>query len=479
MTARDYRELRGLVVANLLELKAKGVLTRQDIAEKAELLEVSERTLERWIAQERPPTYERGRYEACERDMQAVFDARGRLAAAYRKRLREDPSLPSFSTWKRAVRRVLRPGDLAFARLGERGRRAHTVYLRNDVQHRNEVWEADHQEMKVLVLPNRGVQRLKPWITAFIDCFSRAIVSYVVSFHPGEAEVLAGLYNGIALDPGRGPFGGIPQSIHYDNGREWLANRTTQVYQAVGVLGVAVAPYSPHQKGKIERWFGTLDREFTSQQPYYTRGPRRADNTHYGPGNSCDPISIDLFVAQLDNWIYHYNTERPHRGLGGQTPLQRWNEDDATVLRAPSKEELVWLLPSRDTAVVQNGGIYLDGLAYLSSDLDQLVGQQLEIRYAENDFSTIEVMRDGKWFTTAKLHERFNEADRQRLIAARKEGRRRASLLRTQATRNERRQAEQGSDDRPRTPSPHDGFRITDPDLRTDLLGLDIDEGLD
>jgi putative transposase len=63
-------------------------------------------------------------------------------------------------------------------------------------------------------------------------------------------------------------------------------------------------PGSPWQNGRIERLFGTLKERWTQ-----LARPLRLDS--------------ELRLAEFTYW---YNAARPHQHLGGQTPLEVWQE---------------------------------------------------------------------------------------------------------------------------------------------------------
>ena len=69
-------------------------------------------------------------------------------------------------------------------------------------------------------------------------------------------------------------------------------------------------PFHPQTCGKIERFHQTLKRRL-----------RRL------------PLAADLgeLQAQLDGFVAYYNAERPHRGIGRATPLQRWKATPPAV----------------------------------------------------------------------------------------------------------------------------------------------------
>jgi transposase InsO family protein len=102
---------------------------------------------------------------------------------------------------------------------------------------------------------------------------------------------------------------GIPYSLLSDNGAVFTgASRRGKVLLEAELerLGVAFKnsrPYHPQTCGKIERLHQTLKRYLTKQPPAST---------------------LPELQAQLDSFAHYYNDIRPHRALGGQTPLQAY-----------------------------------------------------------------------------------------------------------------------------------------------------------
>jgi putative transposase len=299
---------------------------------------------------------------------------------------------------------------------GAEGRRRHQIYLRWEAGHRNEIWEADHKELEVLVLAPRAQRPQKPWVTLFLDAYSRLIMGWAISLYPSAATVLAALGKAIRVDAERGPFGGVPSVLRWDNGLEFAAGSLTA---AAGVLAAAIVPtaaYSPHQKGKLERVNRTLTQELVSGLPFYTDGPRAIDGRLYGP--DAPPMALARFVEEFDCWVRNYNTVRPHSALGGQTPLQRWCAD-ATPLRLVADADLRWLLLAGERRIIHKDGIHFNGLIFVAPELNGRVGQEVEVRHTPHDDRQIEVFDHDRWLATARPQNALSAEERDRVLARR------------------------------------------------------------
>lgn len=330
--------LRAATVDRLRARRVGGQLTSADVRRTAAGLGVDERTVWRWLARDRDDPVRRC-YELIEDDIAAFYAWRGNVAAAHRARVRGGATgLPSLATFQRAFAAQLSPGERAAAVDGVEGRRRHEVFLRWVPDRRNALWEGDHKELPVLVMAPRARQPRKPWVTLFVEAYSRLIVGWALSLHPTSAHVLAALRAGIVVDPVRGPFGGLPERLRPDNGLEFAA---AALRRSCAALGRELAPtpaYTPHGKGKVERVNRTLDQEFLCGLPFYTEGPRGADGHLFGPDAA--PMRLELFCQLFAEWVTAYNTERVHAELG-ETPLQRWQRDATPLREVPTEQSPV------------------------------------------------------------------------------------------------------------------------------------------
>lgn len=411
-------EVRAAVVARLMQKRAIGGSITSEVRRAADGLLVAPSTVWRWLATDSGGGRKRKRYEITEADRDAYVDRRGNIAAAHRDRLGSvDGRVPPLRTLQRAFARDLTPAERAAAVDGVDGRRRHEIYLRWTPVRRNAIWEGDHKELAVEVTPPRGVRPVKPWVTLFLDGYSRLVMGWALSLRPNAATVLATLRRGLIVDPERGPFGGVPDVLRPDNGLEFVNTALERVCAVLGTELVPTPKFSPHRKGKVERANRTLDQEFLCGLPFYTDGPRGADGRLFGPDAA--PMALPLFVDRFAEWVAEYNTVRPHSQLDGQTPLQRW-QADASPVRQIADEELRWLLLADVERTINKDGVHFDGVTFIAPELNGLVGERVQVRYTPHDLRRIEIFRGDEWLCTAFPQGALSEDQRAAVLARRR-----------------------------------------------------------
>ena len=133
-------------------------------------------------------------------------------------------------------------------------------------------------------------------ITAVIDCCDRQIVGWRIS-RSGKAEIAAAALEDALVR--RKPKSGL--RLRSDNGLVFSSKVFGQKLRSGGLRQEYITPYTPEQNGLIERWFGTLKTECIWLHNFKTLSEAR---------------------NAIDNFVEHYNNERPHRALrSGSTTL--------------------------------------------------------------------------------------------------------------------------------------------------------------
>jgi transposase InsO family protein len=167
----------------------------------------------------------------------------------------------------------------------------------------NQLWQTDLFTF-VLKRQNRRV-----YLVAFMDDHSRFVVSYGLHASQSTALVLEVLRAGLASY-------GAPQEILTDNGTQYVTWRGksafTRELEKRGIQQIVARPRHPQTLGKIERFWGTLWRECVESAVFVDMGDAQR--------------RIGLFID-------HYNFQRPHQGIDGLVPADRYFGAASEVLR--------------------------------------------------------------------------------------------------------------------------------------------------
>jgi transposase InsO family protein len=88
-----------------------------------------------------------------------------------------------------------------------------------------------------------------------------------------------------------------------DNAFTYVHNRSLrELLEANGVKHIRTQAYRPQTNGKVERFHQTMAREWAYGMSYRSSHHRE---------------------RALPHWLEHYNTRRPHSGIGNQPPISR------------------------------------------------------------------------------------------------------------------------------------------------------------
>jgi transposase InsO family protein len=145
------------------------------------------------------------------------------------------------------------------------------------------------------------LKRMYPvYLIGILDDHSRYLVGWGLFRQQNTDAVLEVL---------KGAIGqwGAPREILSDNGRQFVAWRGETRFQKVlrqqGVQHVRSAPQHPMTLGKIERFWQTIWREYLEEAVF---------------------ASFADACRRLEHWIHYYNHQRPHQGLDGACPADRF-----------------------------------------------------------------------------------------------------------------------------------------------------------
>jgi transposase InsO family protein len=199
------------------------------------------------------------------------------------------PGLPASP---QAVANILREEGY---QLEEAPTRPHEPPVRNFERARpNQLWQSDLFTF-VLKRQNRRV-----YLVAFLDDHSRFVVGHGLHGSQSALLVLEVLRSAISSYQ-------APVEVLTDNGTQYVTWRGKSVFtkelEKRGIRQVVATPRHPETLGKIERFWGSLWRECLETA-----------------------VFLDLADAQrrIAHYIDHYNFQRPHQGIGGLVPADRF-----------------------------------------------------------------------------------------------------------------------------------------------------------
>src|SRR5215468_7361303 len=168
----------------------------------------------------------------------------------------------------------------------------------------NQLWQTD---LFTFVLKR---QSRRVYLVAFLDDHSRFITGYGLHASQSTALVLEVLRAALANHA-------TPEEILTDNGSQYVTWRGKSAFSKEldkrGIQQIVAAPRRPQTLGKIERFWGSLWRECVESA-----------------------VFLDLADAQrrIGLFIDYYNFQRPHQGIDGLVPADRFFGAVAEVRQA-------------------------------------------------------------------------------------------------------------------------------------------------
>ena len=168
---------------------------------------------------------------------------------------REGQPAPSYAAVYTIVR-AIPPAMLVLAHEGAKAY-AHGFDLlhRREATKPNEIWQADHTELDILVLDETGAI-VRPWLTIVIDDHSRAIAAYrLFTGAPSALQTALALRNAIWRKGKPGwTICGIPEVLYTDHGCDFIARHIEQVCAELKIQLIFSQVGQPRGRGRIERF---------------------------------------------------------------------------------------------------------------------------------------------------------------------------------------------------------------------------------
>ena len=169
----------------------------------------------------------------------------------------------------------------------------------------NQLWQSDIMTFR---LAGRNA-----YLIGYLDDYSRYITSLGLYRSQTAAHVLEIYRRGIAEY-------GVPREMLTDNGRQYTnwrgKTRFEREMKKDRVKHIKSRPHHPMTLGKIERFWKSIQNEFLFRAQF---------------------DSFEQAVERTTYWIKYYNYKRPHQGIGGLCPADRFFEIQHDLKRTLEK----------------------------------------------------------------------------------------------------------------------------------------------
>lgn len=357
-------------------------------------------TIVRELIETRYLTQERPSLKAMRRE------AAGLIARRNATRLKsEQLATPSYNYFKSLVQ-ALAPYDVYRARYGQRAADIRFRTAGRGVVAPRPLARAamDHSRMDVFVVDDRtGLPLGRPWLTLVIDECTRYVLGYYLGFEePSSVSMTRALRHALAPKDDcpdtrcAWDAWGVMELLVVDNGLEFHARALEAGAGRYGIDVQFCPRRKPWYKGKVERYFGTMNTGLLVdlKGKTFSSVVLRGD---YDPTKHA-VMSLATLRRVLQMWIVDVYHQEVHSGLG-MSPQDAWSNGIQQVDRylPPSSVAMDAAFSASCHRELTHKGIEFDSLLYNSRELGalrHLHGSHIkvEVRSCDDDLGHVVVV---------------------------------------------------------------------------------------
>lgn len=226
-----------------------------------------------------------------------------------------------------------------------------------EFEYPNECWQSDISVGPYLLIEGK---KYRTYIIAILDDASRLVVHCEAFYTENLNSLLTVMKKAVAKR-------GIPKKLFVDNGKVFKSNQLQMICASLGTILSFAQPYSPESKGKIERWFKTLQDSWLNTLDWRMFS------------------SLEDFNLQLQQYVEKGYNQQVHSSIQ-ERPIDKFLKGISHVKFVGSKEELDNLFLHRILRKVKN-----DATVSIESQLFEVplkfMGQRIHLRYDPTDFT--------------------------------------------------------------------------------------------
>jgi putative transposase len=268
--------------------------------------------------------------------------------------------------------------------------------------------EIDHTHLDLFVVDDKTSLPLgRPYVTACIDSYTRCILGIYVGFNPPSYQSVAACLKDCFLPKvnlkeeypeivNEWAAHGVMRQLVVDGGQEFYSKSLEQVCLSLGIEWCAAPRHEPWFKGKIERFFGTFNRNIAHGVPG-TAFSNIFEKDDYDPSKHA-VVKFSTLKWIIRKWIADVYHQEIHRSLQ-TTPARMWASSIRPEdIRLPDESTHLDAIMGRVyRRLLTHKGIEFEGLFYSSPEVNDLrikggSNLEVEIRVDESDIGSIYVV---------------------------------------------------------------------------------------
>lgn len=220
-----------------------------------------------------------------------------------------------------------------------------------EMEYPGDCWQTDISMGPYLTLNGH---KHKTYIIAFLDDASRAVMASSFFFEQNLSAVLSVFKTAVQRR-------GIPKKLFMDNGKVFRSDQLQFICASLGTIVSYAEVFSPQSKGKLERWFQTLQKQWL---------------------NLLDWNSISS-IEELNEMLQGYVENTYHQSIHSSIkmkPIDKYIQHIDRMRFVPSKQELDHIFLYRVERRVKNDAT----IPILNSIFEvpaKYIGERIKVRY--------------------------------------------------------------------------------------------------
>jgi putative transposase len=250
------------------------------------------------------------------------------------------------------------------------------IYIKHEKEKINAMWQSD--VMSALYIPDGNNSKRMAYLIGILDDYSRRDMHsefYLDSTLPRLEDTLRKAVTKF----------GAASSLYVDNGKIFISEQFKLICAKLGIKLKFATPRNAAGKGKIERYWKTVQDSFLPE-------------IKNQPVQSLSQLN-DLYFA----WRKNEYDDKIHTSIG-MSPRQRWDESlkAGAKLKFFSPVELEEIFLHAQTRYVNNYGVIsFEGNTYEAPG--ELIGKTIVVRYSPFHLEYLHIYYMDKYFGTAKI----------------------------------------------------------------------------